>query len=506
MILPKPAESGRLRDEVFAPPEKPGGLRRKTVRSAAMTFGSQGVKFLMALVSIAILARILTPEDFGLIAMTATATGFLAMFKDAGLGAATVQRPSITHEQISTLFWINVCLALLISLIMFLTAPLVAAFYGEERLVTIMRVLALSFLIGGTTVQHNALMRRQMRFSALAWIDMGSTAAGIITAVAMAKSGCGYWSLVGMAIATALVSSLSTWMALPWMPGPPKRNRESLAMLRFGGDILTFNIVNYFARQADNLLIGWKWGAATLALYDKAYSMLLMPIRQINGPMSSVVVAALSRVEKEPERFSRLYLRALELMVGVSVPLVLGLCVFAESVVYLWLGPQWASSADLFRLLTPAAVIGAMLNPVGWLMIASGNTRTYKYLGIASSILIVAAFVIGLPHGAKGVAAAYSLVTLLNFFPTWWIATRNTVVRFGSVMRTFVAPVSSALAASVAAYPVILGMPGAGHLRTIGIAGVVYGAAYGLVMFGGFRRWKVYREVLRELRMEKNAR
>lgn len=491
--------------ELFSSETVMADLKGRTVRGAATTFGGQGLAFVLGIGSTAILARILTPEDFGLIAMTVVFTGFISMFQDAGLAMATVQQPKISHEQVSTLFWMNTLLALGISLVVVLIAPVVAAFYSDPRLAGVTRGLALGIFVSGVATQHKALLRRQMKFAVLAWTDLGSMTIGVVAGVGLAWLGYGYWSLVGMAVMTAFSGAVWTWLLLPWIPGLPRRRVGAGKMLRFGTDILTFNVVNYFARQADNLLIGWLWGPVALGFYEKAYRILLMPVRQINGPMSAVVVPALSRINHDPERFARLYLKALELLTSVSVPVVLAFCVFADEVVWLWLGPNWQECAHLFRLLTLAAVVGAIQNPVGWLMIAAGNTRTYKLLGVASSILIVSSFVIGLPYGAEGVAIAYSIAACVNFFPTWWFATRNTPVSFGRLLKSFSAPVSAGVIAGGAGYAAsqIL-LPRLGHVGSVIVAGLLYVALYGGVLFVGFGRWKPFQDVVRELRLAKS--
>lgn len=494
----------QIRTSLFDHEESHRDLRRLTVRGTASTFGAQSLKFVLGIGSTAILARILTPADYGLIAMTGVFTGFISMFKDAGLSMATVQQDRITHDQVSTLFWINLLLCFAISAVMFCAGPGIAAFYKEPRLIGVTWGLAVAFLLGGTTTQHMSLLRRQLRFNSLILIDISSMLLGIVTAVVMAFLGYRYWALVGMAIAMALGGTILTWVILPWIPGRPKRKTGTRRMLRFGSDILIFNIVNYFARQADNLLIGWMWGPVSLAFYEKAYRLLLMPVRQINGPMSSVIVPALSRMKADPQKLARFYLKALELLIGVSVPVVLGFCVFADELVLLWLGPNWVECAHLFRLLTVAAVLGAILNPSGWLMISSGNTRGYKWAGLASSVLIVTAFIIGLPYGARGVAIAYSVATALNFFPAWWFATRGTAVSYGRLLWSFVPVLVAGLIAAAAGHGILqVPIDGLNKLWGFAVAAFAYGGTYMVVLLIGFRRWHVYREVWCELRGRK---
>jgi PST family polysaccharide transporter len=176
-----------------------------------------------------------------------------------------------------------------------------------------------------------------------------------IASVAMAMAGMGYWSLVGLAVAPAIAKSAAAWIALRWVPSLPSRGNGVKSMLKFGGDVLGFNVVNYFSRQADKVLVAKFCGAVPVAYYDKAYSLLLMPVGQINGPLGSVSIPALSRLQNEPDRFRRYFLNAIMLVCSLSMPVIAAITLFADEVVRVWLGPEWASSADLFRLLAAAA-------------------------------------------------------------------------------------------------------------------------------------------------------
>lgn len=493
-------------DPLFAPRRTGAGLKRTAVRGVAVTFGGQALTFALGFGATAVLARLLTPEDFGLIAMTTVFTGFISMFSEAGLGYATVQRETITHEQVSTLLWVNVAVGLAIALLVAAASPVVAAFYREPRLTGITCALAVSFVFGGLTVQHKALMRRQLRFRLLVILDNGALLFGIAVGIAMAWQGWGYWSLVGMTVGTSVANAVAVWLAVPWRPGPPRRRIGMMPLLKFGGDVLSFKFMNYLSRNTDSLLIGWQWGAVALSFYDKAYRMLLWPLRQINNPLSAVLIPALSRIKSDPERFGHFYLRSLELLMGVTVPVVVGLAVFADEVVFVWLGSQWAESAVLFRLLTVAAVVSAMFNPLSWLLISLGQTRRYRWIGVMTAVTYITAFAIGLPFRAEGVAVAYSIATGLLVLPIWIYALREAPLTLGGVLRAFLPPLLAAglaagAAIGVSAIPIREVHPAVPAV----LAMAAYAGIYALVIFAGFGRWRIYWAVWRELRGARSA-
>lgn len=485
----------------FATDHLRGDLRRRSVRGGAVTASAQAAKFVLRFGSTAVLARLLTPEDYGLIAMTAVIVGFVGIFKDSGLSAATIQRDELSHAQVSTLFWINALLGCLLGGGLMLGAPAVAWFYQEPRLTGVTTALASSFILSGFTVQHTALLRRQMRFKTLAVIEIASLVAGILTAIFMASAGFAYWSLVGLTLGMALANLVAVWLANRWRPGLPRRAAGVRGMLRFGTDILSFSVVNYFARNGDNLMIGWCWGAGTLGFYDKAYNLLLFPVQQINAPLAAVAVPALARCKADKAELCRYYFSLHRLIASACIPAIVGLALFADQVVHLWLGPRWAEAAVLFRLLAPAALLGALSNPSGWLLMSLGLTARYRNLGWVCSTLVVLAFGLGLSWGAQGVALAYSLTGILLFVPTWWWVLQGTGISLVRFLRNLVpAAVSSAVAACVAGGVLFLSPPAfIDPLRSL-VAAALFGGVYAAFLLGVFGERELLRKVLAALR------
>lgn len=405
------ADARTLRNERhFATDHLMGDLKGRSVRGGAVTLSSQAIKFVLQMGSTVVLARLLLPSDFGLIAMVTAVTGFVAMFKDAGLSMATVQRKVITHDQVSTLFWINVALSAAVMFVVAALAPAIAAFYSEPRLVWVTLALAGTMLFGGFTVQHQALLRRQMRFKALAVVEIASMGGGIAVAIAMALMESGYWSLVGMVAGTALINAVLVWVLCDWRPGLPKRGSGTAAMLKFGGKLTGFNFLNYFTRNLDNVIVGAALGATSLGLYSKAYGLLLLPIRQVNSPVSAVVIPVLSRLQDDPNRFRRFYLKAVLLISSATFPIAAYIAIDAESFVQVILGDQWMGSVPVFQWLAPAAIMGGINVAPGWLCtVLDHNGRLVRWAAVCAPMMAIG-FLVGVNFGVEGVAAAASFV------------------------------------------------------------------------------------------------
>ena len=196
-------------------------IKDKAIRGGAARLAAQAANLLVRTGSLVVLARLLSPRDFGLVGMVTALTGMLTLFRDFGLSAAAVQRPDITTDQHSNLFWINVLLGALLALVTLAAAPAIAAFYDEPRLVGVAAVLGTAFLFNAVGIQHSALLQRQMRFTAMAVIGVASLMASTAIAIGGAAIGYGYWALVASSVAAPLVASIGFWLAAGWVPGMP---------------------------------------------------------------------------------------------------------------------------------------------------------------------------------------------------------------------------------------------------------------------------------------------
>ena len=452
-------------------------LKGRSVRGGAVTMAAQGARFFLQICSTVVLARLLTPEDFGLIAMVAVVTGFVMMFKDMGLSMATVQKAEINHGQISTLFWINVALSLSIMLVTAVLAPAIAWFYGEPRLTWITLALASAFIFGGFTIQHQALLRRQMRFSALAVVEIISMSVGVAAAIITALYGAGYWSLVVMQLATAISIAVGVWIASEWRPGLPRWGSGVWSMLAFGGNLTGFSVINYSAAQIDRVLIGRYIGSGPVGLYHKAYNLLLLPLRQINAPVTAVAIPALSRIVDDPVRYRKAYFKMSNYIVMLAVPGVAFLIGTSDWIVRLVLGPQWDKSARIFAILGFAGLIMPILNPLGWLFITQGRTCDMLHLGAIDAFIKILSVVIGLQWGVTGVAVAVAIRYYIEAPLLIWFCCRKGPIRPMDFLPTFFfgGVLSISVLSAVLAFRkyCLISSPFLGSLSSFGVAAVI---------------------------------
>jgi PST family polysaccharide transporter len=287
-------------------------LKRHTVSGGIVTGAALVAKFVLNLGSTVVLARLLTPRDFGLVAMVTAVTGFLTIFKHGGLATPTIQREQITQAQVSNLFWVNLGVSGLCTLITAALAPVLAWFYHDSRLVPITLALSTTFLIGGFRVQHLALLRRQLRFKALAIIDVGSMALGAAVGIIMALMQFRYWSLVGLSLATELGSFILTGSISRWRPHWPSRRSEVRPLLTFGAHQTAANLIVSIARSSDTLLIGRVYGPAVVGLYTRGAALVIRPLEQFLLPINAVFLPTLSRLQSHPARYRSTFLHLYE--------------------------------------------------------------------------------------------------------------------------------------------------------------------------------------------------
>lgn len=426
-------------------------LGEKVLKGGLARVCAQSANLLLRIASLALLARLLDPRDFGLVGMVVAVTGILSLFRDFGLSAASVQHAHVTEDQTSNLFWINVAFGAALSVVTAISAPLLASFYREPRLVAITIAMAGTFLLNSAGIQHSARLQREMRFTTLSVIDTGSWVVSTGIAIAGAKAGWGYWALVAMAVTGPLVSTVAFWAVTGWVPQLPRRNAGIGSMLRFGGTLTLNGTVVYIASNFEKVLLGRYWGADVIGIYGRAYQLIRIPTDTLTGAIGEVAFSALSRVQDDADRLRNYFLRGYSLVLALTLPATFACAVFATDLISYILGPKWTEAAPIFRLLTPTILVFAMANPLAWLVSALGMVMRGLKISLVIAPILLAGYFIGLPHGPKGVAIAYSGIMVLWLAPVIAWSVRGTAVSFGDVVSTASKPLIASAVAGMAA-------------------------------------------------------
>ena len=417
-----------------------GELKNLAIRGGTITVIVQGVKYLLRIISTIILARILTPSDFGLVAMVGVLINLVTMFKDIGLSMATIQKSEINHNQISNLFWINVLIGFLIALFVSAISPIISWFYGEQRLIGITISLGSTFIFFGLTAQHHALLKRQMRFFLIGIVEISAMLLSALISILLALQGEGYWSIVFREIFLSAFIAIGVWIVCKWRPGFPKKDVSVKEMLMFGGNITISNLIRYFGNNSDKLLLGKFYGSNPLGLYKKAFDLLMLPIAQIGTPLLTVSTPTLSRLQDKPLQFKLFYLKLVSIIAFITMPLTAFLAVCAQETILFLLGPKWIDAAPIFKMLSIAAFLKPIMDTRGILLISLGKSKRFLINQIFTSTILVIAFIAGIPTGITGVAKAYAIATYLMFIPVLTHSFHTTPVNFKDYILSVIRP------------------------------------------------------------------
>lgn len=433
---------------------------------------------MLRLGSTLILARILSPEDFGLIAMVTALTGLVEVFKDVGLGIATVQRKDITHREISSLFWINVGVGCLFALTFVALSPAISWFYEDDRLVAITLPLATTLLWGGMVVQHEALLSRQLKQGHLAFIRMTATLLSSIGGILLAFYGFGYWALVIREVARSLIYLLGVWWICGWMPSMVLRPREVSGFLNFGRDLTFTHVVMAIIGKIDGVLVGKFFGPVSLGAYRQAQNLIMAPLEQFNTPIFSVAQPALSRLQSEPDRYRRYYQRVVGFVAMVTMPLGVFVAAYPTEITLVILGEKWIQAAPFLGVFAVAVAVRPTIATTAIVLVTLGRAKVLLALALAHSLLLTLLMLTGISFGALGIALAHVATSVLFILPNLHYSFKDSPINVGAFFVAIRMPLISSVCMGV-----VLGMlrlmapiasPVLSLLTGAAIAGIIY--------------------------------
>ncbi|RZL29148.1 MAG: lipopolysaccharide biosynthesis protein [Sphingomonas sp.] len=402
------------------------GLKARSVRGASITALAQLPKIVLMLASQLVLARLLLPADFGLIAMVTPVIGFVQVLADLGLTQAVVSRQKLKLAELNGFFWINLGLSATLAIIAAALGPLLAWLYNEPRVMAVTFACSAMILVGGAGMVQSALLNRQMRYGALAIIEVCSLAISIALGVGFAWYGWSYWSLIFAQAGASVTSTGLSWAMSNWRPGSPSINRGSLSMAKFGGNITISNLANYLNTTIDNVMIGAVLGKVVLGLYDRAWKLAVQPLSQSQAPFHRVAVPTLSRLTEEPARYRQAFLTMTQAMLVMVAPAMLFASMLADPLITFVLGARWAPAAPIFAWICVGAIVTPVNSATLWLLVSQGRAREQMIFGTAAATINMLAYACGLPWGIVYVAAVSAVSVYLIQTPMLvWVATRQ---------------------------------------------------------------------------------
>lgn len=378
---------------------------------------AQAGKMLLQVVSIFTLAHILPAEDFGLMALAATATAFASLLRDMGTGAALIQKHELSSDLKNSVFLFNVLLGVLLTTIFMSLSPLLSIIFKEPRLVNVFAVLAPVFTVVSLGAVHQALLERESLFHKIAKIELTSSFFGLVAALAVASQGGGVYALVAQSIVASFVSTVLLWFISTWRPVVEFKFEPLKEIFGFSGNVFLFGLVNFFHRNSDSMLIGRFLGVGELGLYNIAYRILLFPLQNITFVISRAMFPAYSRSQHKPELIAKHYLETLETIAFITAPLMALIWVIREPMIITLLGERWSPAASVLAWLAPVGFFQSMVSTSGSVLNSIGRSDVLRNLGLIGVPFLTISFVIGLPWGIEGVAASYCIANFFWVYP-----------------------------------------------------------------------------------------
>ena len=379
---------------------------------------TQGVFIIITI----ILSRILSPKEFGLITMVMVIIRYAEVFQEFGMGSAIVQKKQISSSDLNTAFWINLFFGLLLTIIILVSAPLVVKYYDQPILYWITIAASFNFFLKSFNIVQSALLRKALNFKKLFHIHFWSILIAGVFAIYFAMKGYGVWSLVIQSILVALITTILLWYQTQWKP-KFEFSKESLKFLfEFSLPLLGTKSIHYWVRNLDKILIGKHMGSTQLGFYEKAYSLMLLPLNSITSVIGRVMFPSLSLIQDDKERVKSIFQKMTKTIGYVTFPMMLGLYVLAEPFIISVLGEQWRGSISILKILCFVGAIQSITALFSNLYLSQGATTKQFKVGIFLRLNTIIAIIIGLRFGIEGVAYGYLVSVLINLFPNLKVA------------------------------------------------------------------------------------
>ncbi|MBZ5706573.1 MAG: oligosaccharide flippase family protein [Acidobacteriia bacterium] len=422
---------------VFLPNVDGDQVRRLAARGAGATLASSALGLAIQIISTMILARLLTPKDFGLMTMVTTVSLLLMNFGLNGFTEAILQADDVDHYLVSNLFWINLGVGVLLTIGFAAAGSLLARFYGDPLVARVAVGISPTILITSISVQHLALLKRAMRFSAVSANDVLARVVGVVVSIVLGWAGWGYWALVAGAVALSLSTSLGAFYLCRWVPGLPQRRRGTRSMFQFAMNAYGRFSVNYCTRNLDNVLVGWRFGPISLGFYKKAYDLFALSVSQSTAPLTNVAVAALSRFRGNPAKYRQHLLSAITVTAFVGMGLAAALTIVGKDLIRLLLGPGWEPAGRIFTFFGPGIGVMLIYYMHGWIHLSIGRADRWFRWGVIEVVVTGLLFLLALPWGAVGIALAWTT--------SFWILTIPAFQYAGKPIGLGVTPVLAAV-------------------------------------------------------------
>lgn len=417
-------------------------LRQKAARGVSWSAIDSVVTSVLQMGQLAILTRLLPPDDFGLRALVSVVVGFAMIYADMGIGNAIVHKQNITDSQLSTLYWVNIAFGVISFAIVMAISPLIVWFYHEPKLYSLLPWAGSIFMLDGMVGVQSMLFQKELRFKLISIIDMASQAAGVVASIVLALRGAGVMALIlGQVVTYAARTAVILVVAAPrWRPRFYMNMKEIKGFISFGLFQTGEHTVNYFARNIDKILLGKLLGTDMLGYYSVASNIVLLPISRINPILNRVTFPVFSKVQNDTAKLRTGYMFVIKFLGFVNIPLLLGLIAVANQFALVFLGPHWEKAIFIIQILAIVAILRSISNPSGGLLVAKGQVaRSFAFTSVRLLIQVPVIYLLGAHFGIVGLLSAVLLLQAIEVVANFQILLkRNLGITFIEYFRPII--------------------------------------------------------------------
>lgn len=399
-------------------------LKAKAVKGAGINVAAQFVGFISHTVGVIVLARLLKPTDFGLVAMVTAFSLWFMNFGGNGFTEFIIQKEHISKEEINSIFWLHIFIASLLAICFTFFGSFLVEFYSEPALLGIAAAMSTSFVFMALSTSQFALLKREMQFTSIAVVELVAVISSIVFSIAAAVGGMTYWAVVIRQLTVPVVLVIGAWILCPWRPGYPARPSRALPGLKYAVQVYCNFSLGYLARNIDKVLLGRFHGSEILGNYDRAYHLSSLPANQLLSPLHGVALATLSRLINDKERFITYYTKAVAMVSFLGTLAALILTLSAEDLILMLLGPAWSDAGRVVMAFGPGVAAMLIYGTHSWLHLSLGTPNRWLRWNLFASVITITAFIIAAPYGAVAMAIAYSATAYVLIVPALWYAGR----------------------------------------------------------------------------------
>jgi O-antigen/teichoic acid export membrane protein len=409
-------------------------VKNKAVKGAGINILAQSISLIVHMGGVVILARLLRPDDFGLVTMV---TAFSLLVMNFGINGFTeyiIQKKTLSHAELSTIFWLYTAIGVVLTLLFIIASPLLAMFYDEPKIISIAIVMAFGITIQAISAQHLALLKRNMEFKRLAINQLMGEVLSVLLAIGMAVLGMGYWAIAARQLSANVAIAAGAWVMSPWRPGLYLEKRKIGRILKYVINVYGNFTLGYFARNIDKVLLGRFLGSQVLGTYDRAYHLSSMPAEQLVTPLHSVALASLSRFRDDPERYSLYFNKALRVLAFIGALASLILTMTGNDLIFVLLGPGWEVSGHIVTAFGPGVAGMLICSTSSWLHLSLGRPDRWLRWNLMTFSLTVVGVAVAAYYSAIAVAAVYSISFNLMMIPSIWYAGKPIKLRITPIL------------------------------------------------------------------------